>query len=192
MAAAGRRWPYGWIYARRGEAVVAAAMPYLTSATTMSECSSGPVPWQRLSHGCSIVPRKRRMNDSFHDLRRLQRLVREFGEAREWGRFHDPKNLAMAMAVEVGELMDHYRWIANEESHSVMADSSSGAQVKDELADVLILLLEFANVTGVDLAAAVEAKLARNAERYPVELARGNATKHDRLRGGGPKRPSPG
>lgn len=132
------------------------------------------------------------MSEPSHDLRRLQRLVREFTEAREWERFHDPKNLAMAVAVEVGELMDHYRWVSNEQSHSVMADPTSSTQVRDEVADVFILLLEFANVTGVDLAEAVESKLARNAERYPVELARGNSTKHNRLKRSDTGNPSPG
>jgi NTP pyrophosphatase (non-canonical NTP hydrolase) len=116
-----------------------------------------------------------------HDFRRLQRLVLDFSNARDWAKYHDPKNLAMAVAVEAGELMDHFRWIANDQANSVLEDHTSRAGVQEEVADVLILLLEFAHVSGIDLAEAVEMKLQRNADRYPVHLARGNATKHHRL-----------
>lgn len=128
------------------------------------------------------------MTSESHDIRQLQRAVKEFCDARDWGKFHDPKNLSMAIAVEAGELMDHFRWVDNSGSIAVLSDATSRLGVEEEVADVLILLLEFANVTRIDLAHAVERKLEKNAVRYPVELARGNAIKHDRLdlAGGGP------
>ncbi len=117
------------------------------------------------------------------DIARLQRKILAFADERDWRQFHDPKNLSMAVAVEAGELMDHFRWVRSEQSRSVLDDARTRAEVEEEVADVAILLLEFAAVCGIDIVAAVERKLARNAERYPVELSRGRAVKHDRLRG---------
>ena len=121
------------------------------------------------------------MKPESHDLRHLQQRVVEFSEARNWGKFHDPKNLSMAVAVEAGELMDHFRWVSNDMAMGVLDDPASKSGVQDEVADVLILLLEFAHVTGIDLAEAVEMKVRKNEARYPIHLAKGVATKHDRL-----------
>jgi NTP pyrophosphatase (non-canonical NTP hydrolase) len=116
------------------------------------------------------------------DIAALQEKILAFAAERDWQQFHDPKNLAMAVAVEAGELMDHFRWVRNDASARVLDDAATRAGVEDEAADVMILLLEFAAVARIDLVQAVERKLARNAERYPVELSRGRSTKHDRLR----------
>jgi NTP pyrophosphatase (non-canonical NTP hydrolase) len=115
------------------------------------------------------------------DIARLQEKILAFTAERDWQQFHDPKNLAMAVAVEAGELMDHFRWVPNADAHRALDDAKTRAGVEEEAADVMILLLEFAAVARIDIAAAVERKLAKNAARYPVELSRGNATKHDRL-----------
>ena len=115
------------------------------------------------------------------DIARLQEQILAFAAEREWQQFHDPKNLAMAVAVEAGELMDHFRWVSNAESMHALDDATTRAGVEEEAADVMILLLEFAAVAKIDITAAVERKLAKNAERYPVALSKGNATKHDRL-----------
>jgi NTP pyrophosphatase (non-canonical NTP hydrolase) len=115
------------------------------------------------------------------DIARLQEKILAFTAERDWQQFHDPKNLAMAVAVEAGELMDHFRWVPNAQSSAALDDAATRAGVEEEAADVMILLLEFAAVAKIDIAAAVERKLAKNAARYPVELSRGNATKHDRL-----------
>ena len=115
------------------------------------------------------------------DIARLQEQILAFAAEREWQQFHDPKNLAMAVAVEAGELMDHFRWVSNAESMHALDDATTRAGVEEEAADVMILLLEFAAVAKIDITAAVERKLAKNAARYPVALSKGNATKHDRL-----------
>ena len=115
------------------------------------------------------------------DIAELQEKILAFAAERDWQQFHDPKNLAMAVAVEAGELMDHFRWVPNAESHCVLDDATSRAGVEEEAADVMILLLEFAAVAKIDLKSSVERKLAKNAERYPVALSKGKATKHDRL-----------
>ncbi|MFM1805427.1 MAG: hypothetical protein RL136_2306 [Planctomycetota bacterium] len=117
------------------------------------------------------------------DLARLQERILAFVAEREWQQFHDPKNLSMAVAVEAGELMDHFRWLRNDESLKALDDARTRTEVEEEVADVMILLLEFASVCGIDVAAAVERKLEINARKYPVELARGNAVKPAR-RGG--------
>ena len=115
----------------------------------------------------------------------LRAAILQFSSERDWGQFHDPKNLAMAIGVEVGELMDHFRWVGNGASPELLKDPRTRDGVEDEAADVLILLMEFAAVCGIDLLDAAERKLARNADRYPVALSRGRAEKHDRGGGGG-------
>ena len=117
------------------------------------------------------------------DIARLQAQILAFAAERDWQQFHDPKNLAMAVAVEAGELMDHFRWVVNDRSRQVLDDPKSRTGIEEEAADVLILLAEFADVCGIDLLAAAGRKLEANALRYPVELSRGKATKHDRLGG---------
>ncbi|WP_197321096.1 nucleotide pyrophosphohydrolase [Saccharomonospora sp. NB11] len=112
----------------------------------------------------------------------LQRRLREFADERDWHRFHTPKNLAMALSGEVGELTEIFQWLTPEESRDVMSDPRTAEQVRHELADVLAYLVRLADVLDVDLMAASEEKLRVNAAKYPVELARGRADKYDRLR----------
>lgn len=113
-------------------------------------------------------------------LSQLQERVRRFAEERDWGQFHTPKNLTMALAGEVGELMEHFQWLTPAESAEVMADPATARAVADELADVLIYLVRLGDVLGVDLLSAAERKLAENATRYPAEQARGSAAKAPR------------
>lgn len=103
--------------------------------------------------------------------------IRAFAEEREWQPFHTPKNLAMALAGEVGELLAELQWLTPEESAEVMADPQAGARVRAEIGDVTIYLLRLADVLGIDLLQAASDKLADSARRYPVELARGTAAK---------------
>lgn len=105
-----------------------------------------------------------------HDLtvRRLQRRLAEFAEARDWGRFHTPKNLSAALSVEAGELVEIFQWLTPEESARVMDDPDSAAEVADEVADVLAYLLQFCGVLGVDPLSALNAKIERNEKRFPT------------------------
>ncbi|GAA4924009.1 NTP pyrophosphatase (non-canonical NTP hydrolase) [Stackebrandtia albiflava] len=105
----------------------------------------------------------------------LGAVLREFAAEREWERFHTPKNLAMALTGEAGELLAELQWLTPEESESLTP--AQRERVTDELADVLNYLVRLADVLDVDLLAAADAKIARNAVRYPVETARGNAEK---------------
>ena len=102
----------------------------------------------------------------------LQALVVSFAEARNWQRFHDPKNLTMALASEVGEIADILRWVDNTDSDAVLRDSAVGQRFRHEVADAMILLLLLCDRTGVNLTAAVEEKLSINATNYPVEDSR--------------------
>ena len=106
------------------------------------------------------------------DLERLTARLRAFAEARRWERFHTPKNLAMALAAEVGEVVEHFQWLTPEESSRLAEDTEALDEVTDELADVGIYLLRLADVMGVDLAAAIDRKIDRNEERFPPGPAR--------------------
>ncbi|MEX2550898.1 MAG: nucleotide pyrophosphohydrolase [Nitriliruptoraceae bacterium] len=97
----------------------------------------------------------------------LTTSVRSFAAARDWERFHTPKNLAMALAGEVGELLEIFQWLTPEQAATVM-DGDRADDVEDELADVLIYLVRLADVLDVDLIAAADTKLARNEERFPA------------------------
>ena len=104
-----------------------------------------------------------------------QRL-RDFSAARDWDQFHSPKNLAMALSVEVAELVEHFQWLTEDQSAALSTDRL--AAVAHEIADVQIFLIRLADTLGVDLDEAVAAKIALNEQKYPVEKARGNALKY--------------
>jgi NTP pyrophosphatase (non-canonical NTP hydrolase) len=121
------------------------------------------------------------LSDSVTSVAELRQRVLAFARERDWEQFHTPKNLSMALAAEAGELMEHFLWTTPEASRAVVDDPPRRAKVAEELADVVIYALEFANATGLDVAAAIEAKLAANALKYPVEKARGRAVKYTEL-----------
>jgi dCTP diphosphatase len=124
------------------------------------------------------------MRDASTTLQQIKDLMREFVRQREWEQFHDLKNLSMAIAVEAGELMDHFRWVDNKAAAEVMRDEQQARGVRHELADVLVLLAEFAEVAGIDMAGAVSEKMEINRRKYPVDLARGSAVKRKEAGGG--------
>ncbi|WP_028311300.1 nucleotide pyrophosphohydrolase [Derxia gummosa] len=111
----------------------------------------------------------------------LAAALDRFAEERDWAQFHSPKNLAMALAGETGELVEIFQWMTEAESHEAGRDPRTARAVRDEMADVLCYLVRLADRLGVDLDAAVRDKLAANALKYPVELARGSNRKYDEL-----------
>lgn len=111
----------------------------------------------------------------------LSALALAFRDAREWARFHTPRNLAMSLGIEAGELAELFQWKDDAEVAAQLADPAFRQRVAMELADLQMLLLYAAHATGVSLEDAVRAKLAINERRYPVEKARGNAKKYDEL-----------
>jgi NTP pyrophosphatase (non-canonical NTP hydrolase) len=107
--------------------------------------------------------------------------LREFTAARDWEQFHTPKNLAMALAGEVGELLAELQWLTPGEAERVMADPEAAARMRSELADVTIYLVRLADTLGVDLIDAALAKLAEGEIRYDVERYRGSSRKAPHL-----------
>ena len=109
------------------------------------------------------------------DVESLIAELRQFVAERDWAQFHDPKNLAMLLASEVGELVAEYRWVASDAADAHGRDSEARARIADEIGDVGIALLLLCDRTGIDLGQAIAAKIAKNRGRYPVETARGRA-----------------
>lgn len=103
----------------------------------------------------------------------LRTLLRQFVEEREWQRYHDAKNLAMSIAIEAGELMEHFQWLRSDELPELLASPQRRADIAAEVADVACYLLSLVNALELDLASTVAAKIARNREKYPVERFRG-------------------
>ena len=99
--------------------------------------------------------------------------LREFVSERDWEQYHDPKNLAMAMASEAGELLAELRWVRGEDSDAFVRSDEHRAAVEDEVADVGITLLLFCDRAGIDLIDVMRSKIESNRERYPAEAVRG-------------------
>jgi NTP pyrophosphatase (non-canonical NTP hydrolase) len=110
-----------------------------------------------------------------YDLERVVPKLRRFTAERDWGQFHDPKNLTMLLASEAGELVALLRWVPGEEADAFVRSSENRPRVEAEVADAAIALLLFCDRAGIDLARVVEEKIAANAAKYPVELSRGHA-----------------
>jgi dCTP diphosphatase len=115
--------------------------------------------------------------DETTTLAELKSAILKFVHERDWERFHNPKNLSMALAAEAAELMEHFLWDTPEASEV----SGKSEAVADELADIIVYAIEFANSTGIDIAGAIETKMQKNALKYPIEKAKGNALKYTEL-----------
>jgi NTP pyrophosphatase (non-canonical NTP hydrolase) len=112
------------------------------------------------------------------DLDALARRLEQFANARDWAQFHTPKNLAMALAGEVGELVAEFQWLTPDQAASVMTeDAEAAARIRAELGDVTNYLVRLADVLGVDLFQAANAKIDANEKRYPADTFRGSARK---------------
>lgn len=111
----------------------------------------------------------------------LKRLAAGFVAERDWEQFHNPKNLSMAIAAESGELMEHFLWCEGKQSVELMEDPTQREEIADEIADIVIYAMHFANRTGLDLSDAIRNKMKANALKYPVEKAKGRSDKYDRL-----------
>jgi dCTP diphosphatase len=106
----------------------------------------------------------------------LRQRLRQFAAERDWEQFHTPKNLAIALSVEAGELLEHFQWLTPEQEAHLSAGELE--KVRLEMADVLLYLVRLADRLDVDLVAAALDKLAINTKKYPVELAKGSAKKY--------------
>ncbi len=106
----------------------------------------------------------------------LRARVNQFVEARDWAQFHSPKNLAMAMIVEAGEVVEHFQWMTEEGSRNLSAEQKE--LVGQELSDTLVYLLRIAEVCDIDLLEAANKKINLNAKKYPVDKAKGSNAKY--------------
>ena len=111
------------------------------------------------------------------DISKIQNQLKKFAIERDWEQFHTPKNLAMALSVEASELVEVFQWLQAEES--ISPDKKQTDAIKSEVADIAMYLLRFCSVLEIDLEKAIENKLERNAEKYPVNLSKGNAQKYN-------------
>jgi NTP pyrophosphatase (non-canonical NTP hydrolase) len=113
------------------------------------------------------------MNDSTTTIAELRENIRAFVAERDWEQFHSPKNLAMALAVEAAELMEHFQWIDIAESRRVTEDPAKLAAIGEELADVLSYTLALANSLGIDVASTHRDKMTKNVAKYPADKFHG-------------------
>jgi NTP pyrophosphatase (non-canonical NTP hydrolase) len=113
------------------------------------------------------------MRDEAATVAALREVVGKFVSARDWHSYHDAKNLAMSIAIEAAELMEHFQWVRSEELGELLANEHRRDEIREELADVACYVLALANALEMDLSAAVEEKMRKNAEKYPVDRFRG-------------------
>lgn len=113
------------------------------------------------------------------ELESLRDQLRDFAAARDWDQFHSPKNLAMALSVEAGELVETFQWLTEEQSRRLPPETLAAAG--DEVADVLLYLVRLSDKLGIDPIAAARRKLLVNAAKYPADKARGNSRKYTEL-----------
>jgi dCTP diphosphatase len=116
------------------------------------------------------------------DIEKFCTFQRKFVQEREWDQFHTPKNLAMALSGEAGELVEIFQWLTAEESEDVMKDPKRALSVRHELADILFFVLRLADKLDIDLENSLWEKMEHNAKNYPVELSKGHATKYSDLK----------
>jgi NTP pyrophosphatase (non-canonical NTP hydrolase) len=110
----------------------------------------------------------------------LRDTIRAFIEERDWEQFHSPKNLAMALSVEVAEVVEHFQWLTEEESKNLPPEKL--AEIREEIGDMLIYLTELSDKLGIDPVEAAKAKVAINGQKYPADLVRGKPTKYTEYR----------
>jgi NTP pyrophosphatase (non-canonical NTP hydrolase) len=110
------------------------------------------------------------------ELDELKQRLRKFAQERDWDQFHSPKNLSMALSVEVAELVEHFQWLTEDKSQQL--DEKTLAEVADEIADVQVYLLRLADKLDVDILDAVDKKIKKNEAKYPADKVRGSSKKY--------------
>lgn len=105
--------------------------------------------------------------------------LREFADERDWNQYHSPKNLAMALSVEVAEILEHFQWLTQDQTKELKPEELS--KLKEEIGDVLIYLIRLADKLGIDPLEAAREKIKTNVQKYPVEKAKGKHTKYNKL-----------
>lgn len=114
------------------------------------------------------------------DISLWQQKLEKFATEREWGQFHNPKNLSMALSVESSELVEIFQWLTIEQSNSLSPELKKN--VENEMSDILMYLIRMSDILNIDLSKAIGEKFLLNGEKYPVDLARGTAKKYSELK----------
>lgn len=119
------------------------------------------------------------MSDDSATVSQLRQAVQVFVDERDWRQFHSPKNLAMSLAIEAAELMEHFQWLDADEAQARGRDPARRGEIADEIADVCCYLLSLVNALDLDLSDAVRHKLLKNAKKYPADEFRGRSERRD-------------
>lgn len=121
------------------------------------------------------------MNKQILDIDSFQNIIADFARERDWEQFHTPKNLSMALSVEASELVEIFQWLTAEQSLNIKEDSKLKVAAGEEIADILTYLLRISDLLEIDLPMVLEQKIQKNAQKYPVEKAKGTAKKYTEL-----------
>lgn len=119
------------------------------------------------------------MNDDITVISSLKQMIREFADMRDWEQFHNPKDLALALTIEVSEMLEYFRFQTNEQITQVLADPKIKREFSHELADAFYFLLRLADIVGIDMTSALAEKILLLEKKYPVELVKGKPFKYD-------------
>jgi len=111
----------------------------------------------------------------------ILKKIKKFRDERDWKKFHNPKDLAEAISIEASELLELFLWKTKEESMEFVKNKKNCEEISDEVADVMVFLIEFCDNYSIDIEKAIEKKLQKNAKKYPVNKAKGVATKYTKL-----------
>ena len=143
---------------------------------------SPPTRQRRLSDSSYGVEESTVTSDRETSINDLRQLVQDFVDERKWGKYHNAKDIAISIAIEAAELLELFQWVREKEIGSMLKDAENSERLEEELADIMILCLNLANVIGIDAAEAVVRKVEKNRVKYPVELVKGNYRKYTKLK----------
>ncbi|MFW3338154.1 nucleotide pyrophosphohydrolase [Aliarcobacter butzleri] len=124
------------------------------------------------------TPRKK-ITEKSMDIKKIEKVLKQFSQERDWEQFHSPKNLSMALSVEASELVEIFQWLTEEQSYTL--SDSKKQHTKEEVADIAIYLLRICMKLDIDLEEAILEKMKKNEEKYPVEKVKGSAKKYTEL-----------
>ena len=120
-------------------------------------------------------------SDSETTIRQLKQTVKEYCEERDWDQYHNPKDLAIGVITEAAELLEHFRFKSEKEMDKMLADQKKKGEISDEISDVLMFIIRFAQKYDIDIAESFQRKMDQNTKKYPIDKAKGSNKKYDEL-----------
>ena len=120
-------------------------------------------------------------SDSETTIRQLKQTVKEYCEERDWDQYHNPKDLAIGVITEAAELLEHFRFKSEKEMDKMLADQKKKGEISDEISDVLMFIIRFAQKYDIDIAESFQRKMDQNIKKYPIDKAKGSNKKYDEL-----------